>query len=276
MAELGMDTVIVQTESYLKQPDFVRNAVNRALIAAVLGQAEKSGLKVHLGLALPEFGNGVVRHAGDPKFVNGVIDASKDSLDQLLKDFTNSESWVGCYLSLELWTPGTEAPLGELPRYVKEVSEYVKHKRPSCLVSMSPFVSGLASDAAATTSEFKTMFAGQKVDVVALQDGVGERRLSTPQQLDANLPYYKAMLDACDGKCEVWANVESFVAKEESCGGNNTPASWQRFRAQMQILAPLVPNQISYEYSHFMMPSGPGRESAAALHTAYTDWLQTK
>jgi len=42
----------------------------------------------------------------------------------------------------------------------------------------------------------------------------------------------------------------------------------------MQTLAALIPNQITYEYTHFMMPSGPGGSAAAALHNSYANWLR--
>jgi hypothetical protein len=267
MAALGMDTVVVQTESYLQQPSFARNAVDRGLLRAVLDQAATSGLKVHLGLALPEWGNGDQTLANDTAFVDGVIAAGKQSLDALLVDFAGHAAWAGCYLSLELWTPGSAAELGQLPRYVTELSKYAKQKG-AFVVSMSPFVSDVAKDdGAATKTAFGAMFSSASVDIVALQDGAGARGLSV-QQLGANVPYYRAMLDACKGKCAVWANVESFNADF------TTAASWTRFLAQMQTLAPLVPDQISYEYTHYLMPSGPGGASATALHSAYAGWLR--
>jgi hypothetical protein len=265
MAALGMDTAIVQTESYLESPDFSRNAVDRSLLHAVLDQAASSGLHVHLGLALPEWGNGDETLARDASFVDGAIAAAKTSLDTLLMDFAGDRAWTGCYLSLELWTPGTADQLGELPRYVREVSQYVKQQG-AFAVSISPFVSDGATDGGtATRSAFSAIFADSAVDVVALQDGAGARGLS-PAQLAGNLPYYRAMLDACAGKCEVWANVEAFA------GNSAGAASWDRFLAQMQTLAPTIPSQISYEYTHDLASSG-GDPGASALHTAYASWL---
>jgi hypothetical protein len=267
MAELHMDIAIVQTESYLQQPNFARNPVDRALIRAVLDQGATSGLAIHLGLALPEWGNGDERLASDASFVDGAISASKQSLDSLLQDFADHPAWAGCYLSVELWTPGSAGQLGQLPRYASEVSQYVKQKG-AFAVSISPFISDSAKDdGVATRTAFSALLAGASIDIVALQDGVGARGLSITQ-LSANLPYYRAMLDACQNHCEVWANVESFASNSMNA------ATWERFLAQMQTLAPLVPNQISYEYTHYLMPSGPGGTTATALNTAYRAWLQ--
>jgi hypothetical protein len=267
MAELHMDIAVVQTESYLQQPNFARNPVDRALIRAVLDQAATSGLKVHLGLALPEWGNGDESLASNASFIDGAISASKQSLDMLLQDFAGHAAWSGCYLSVELWTPGSAGQLGQLPRYASEVSQYVKQKG-SFAVSISPFISDSAKDdGAATRTAFAALLSASAIDIVALQDGVGARGLSTAK-LDANLPYYRAMIDACQSRCEVWANVESFNSDF------TTAASWERFLAQMQTLAPLVPSQITYEYTHYLMPSGAGAASATALNKAYRAWLQ--
>ncbi len=266
MAELGMDQLIVQTESYLTQPSFGRNAVDRALLRAVLDRAAQDGLAVSLGLALPEWGNGDVSAAVDADFVDGVIAASKSSLDTLLSEFADESAWTGCYLPLELWTPGSDGQLGELLRYVSEVSQYVRQKR-ACVVSISPFISDLASDdGVLTESAYAPLFAEGAVDVVFLQDGVGARGQSS-EQIAGNMPYYAAMQRACASHCVVWANVESFEPDF------TTPAAWSRFQVQIETLRDLVPDQVTYEYSHYFMASGPGGSAAAALHDAYSTWL---
>jgi hypothetical protein len=199
-------------------------------------------------------------------FTDGSINASKQSLDLLLQDFADHPAWAGCYLSVELWTPGSAGQLGQLPRYASEVSQYVKQKG-AFAVSISPFISDSATDdGVATRIAFSALLAVGSIDIAALQDGVGARGLATTQ-LSANLPYYRAMLDACQNHCEVWANVESFASNSMNA------ATWERFLAQMQTLAPLVPNQITYEYTHYLMPSGPGGATATALNTAYRAWL---
>jgi hypothetical protein len=265
MATLGMDLAVVQTESYLEQPDFARNAVDRSLLRAVLDQAASSGIRVHIGLALPEWGNGDETLARDATFVDGAIAASKASLDALLADFAGHDAWAGCYLSIELWTPNRLDQLGELPRYVRELSRYVKQQG-AFAVSMSPFVSELATDGGdGTRAAFSALFADAEVDLVALQDGAGARDLS-PAQLANNLPYYQAMIDACADRCEVWANVEAFASDLTSA------TTWTRFSAQMQALAPLVPNQLTYEYTSDLMSSSTAA-GAGALHSAYASWL---
>jgi len=264
MADLQMHDVIVQTESFLQAPDFSRNAVDRALLGALLDQASALGLQVHLGLALPEWGNGDVAAADDPAFIDGVIEASEQSFDGLLAEFGQQPAWTGVYLPLELWTPGSADGLGQLPRYVAQVTAHVKQAR-ALSVAMSPFISTLGDgDGAATEAAYAAIFDNAAVDIVALQDGVGARSVPV-SQLGDNLPYYQAMLRACEGRCEVWANVESFDGEG--------PAQWERFLAQMQTLATLVPAQLTYEYTHYLMPSGSGGADAAALHADYAAWL---
>jgi hypothetical protein len=127
-------------------------------------------------------------------------------------------------------------------------------------------VSTLATDGGASTrAAFSALFADADVDLVALQDGAGARDLS-PSQLAGNLPYYQAMIDACADRCQAWANVEAFAPDQTSA------TTWMRLNAQMQTLAPVVPNQITYEYTNYLMSSG-GVTGASALHAAYASWL---
>jgi hypothetical protein len=73
---------------------------DRKLIRAALDQAGSSGLRVHIGLALPEWGNGDPAEAHSDAFVAGAIAASEHSFDALLADFAGLPAWAGCYLSL--------------------------------------------------------------------------------------------------------------------------------------------------------------------------------
>jgi hypothetical protein len=172
--------------------------------------------------------------------------------------------WIGCYLPLELWTPGSSGELGKLPEYIKQVSDAVAAQQ--LMVSMSPFISDLAGgDPTATQTSFLALLSDAKVNIVALQDGVGARGL-TAAHVARQIPFYRAMKSACQNRCEVWANVESFSADFK------TPAPWDRFRAQMLGVIAETPQQITFEYSHFWMESGPGGAKAKALHDAYAQW----
>lgn len=266
MAALGMTSVWVQTESYLDST-FARNAVDPALIQAVLDEARTKHMQVHIGLALPEVGNGDPSYATNSAWISSLISADKSSFDGLWSSYAsyvNDGTWKAVYLPVELWTPANATDLGQLPSYVTSVAGYVKSKS-SLLVSMSPFISSMATDGGmATKTAFSSLFASAPVDVVALQDGVGARGLAVAQ-IAENAPYFSAMIAACAAKCSVWANVEAFAGSE--------PATWTRVGAQIADVSALTPSMITYEYSTDWFAAGPGGAAAGALHDAYAAYL---
>ncbi len=242
MAELEMDTAIVQTESYLTSGG-ERNAVLDAHLLAVLDAAKANGLGVYLGLVLPEYGNGSLSHAEDAGFVNATIAASQDSITRVMKRFGTHEAFVGWYLPLELWTPDA-AGLYELPRYVSEVSQSAKAAKP-LPVLISPFISDLALTTEPTRALVEELAAS--VDIVALQDGVGARNLSASDLATKVTPFVEAARAGCEsGGCELWVNAESFAS-----GGG--PAPIERFAAQLDAAHALGAFTVTYEFSNYWL-----------------------
>ena len=68
--------------------------------------------------------------------------------------------------------------------------------------------------------------------------------------------------------CETWANLEAF-------NPDNTPATGQRFRAQLQAVAADAAGITTYEWTTHWMPAGPSGDSALPLRSGYSTYLTT-
>jgi len=275
IAALGADTVIIQTESYVNTAG-KRNCVERLTLKAALEEAQLKNLKVHIGLALLEEGNGNREAAKKSEWIEALIAASTDSFNRLWDEYqpyAQSGTWAGVYLPEELWTPADPDDLGQLPMYVKQLSRLVKTQS-NLKVSMSPFINSQANnDANATRTAFTKLFQPPtqseraEVDVVMLQDGIGARGLGSAD-VAAQVPFYQAMKDACGTRCDVWANVESFA----DVSGQRVSAPWERVRTQIETLLPIAPNQVSFEYSQHWNAKGPARAGGKLLYDGFDAW----
>lgn len=268
MHALGMDTVIVQTEGYLRTNGSV-DKVSRDRITAVLDEADRYGMVVWIGLVLAEDGNGSPAAAADEGFVERVIGASEASALRLRDDFGSHPAFGGWYLPIELWTPGPGASIGLLGDYVRRVSQHC-HALRAGDIAISPFISDAAIDPAATETTFRDVLATSAVTVVMLQDGVGARGVPTAEIQARVSPYLEAMGRACVAPgCTLWANVESFAP-----GGDPwRPAEFDRFREQLTVASASTPHLVTFEYATYWLPGGKWDAQSRALHDSYAAWL---
>ena len=218
-----------------------------------------------MGLVLPEYGNGSLSHAQDQTFVDNLIAQSEISADRVDSTFGGHQAFGGFYLPFEPWTPGPEG-LGYLDQYVSSVSSYCNGLTDKG-ISLSPFISDLASDPSLTESTYTDILTQSELTVLVLQDGVGARGVD-PSEFDTRVtPYMAAVKNACQtAGVEMWANVESFTS-------SFAPAPFDRFLAQIETAGEITSNIITFEYSHYWMREGPGGEEAEELHDDYENWL---
>jgi hypothetical protein len=266
MAALGMDTAIVQTEAYFNQNNTL-NAVDLVQLLAVLDAAANHGMRVWIGLVLPEHGNGNVSAAADPGFISNLVAQSQASADRVYANFGSHPAFAGWYLPVESWTPGAGG-IGLLGDYIEQVSAYCRSVADRDIV-ISPFISDLASDPALTTTTYSAVLGASDVTVVAMQDGVGARSVPIADFGTRVTPYLQAMAQACAATgVAMWVNAESFAG--------SAPAPWARFLAQLEAAHSVTPHVVTFEYAHFWMGTGPAGPAGQKLHDDYEAWLAAR
>ncbi len=246
MRQIGMDVAIIQTEAYLEASAgaWTLDAVEQSLIEAVLDEAARNTMRVFVGLALAEGGNGDLRAASDRAFVTAVIDESIKSATRVRDRYGASPAFAGFYLPLETWTPGSRGELGLLPDYLGQVSRHCRSLAPSKEIAISPFISDLATDPKLTETTYASILAASEIDVVMLQDGVGARGIAVAAFETRVKPYLVAMKAAADAAGrQMWVNAESFAG--------DAPAPRGRFQAQVKMARALTPSVVTFDYASY-------------------------
>jgi hypothetical protein len=253
MHQLGMDVAIIQTEAYLEGSAgaWTLDAVAQPLIEALLDEAARHALRVFIGLALAEGGNGDLQAAQDRAFVTAVIDASMTSATRVHDRYGASPAFAGFYLPLETWTPGFAGELGLLPDYLRQVSRQCRNLAPSKQVAISPFISDLATDPKLTETTYADVLTASEIDVVMLQDGVGARGIAVAAFETRVRPYFVAMKAATDAAGrQLWVNAESFAG--------DAPAPRERFQAQVALARTVTPSVVTFDYTSYCLCTGRG------------------
>jgi len=253
MRRMGMDVGIIQTEAYLEPTAgaWTLDAVGRPLIEAVLDAAAGEGVRVFVGLALPESANGDPRAARDEALMAAIIERSKESAVRVFDRHGASPAFAGVYLPLETWTPGSPGELGLLPEYVAGLSRHCRSLSPSKEIAISPFISDLATDPALTARTYTEILTGSEVDVVMVQDGVGARAVAVADFETRVEPYLLAMKAAADAaRRQLWVNAESFAG--------DGPAPRARFRAQVALARTVTPSVVTFDYASYCLCAAGG------------------
>lgn len=254
MSALGMDTVVVQYvayDRYYHYPSLIKgvNPSQDDVIMKILNAAREFKLKVFLGLQM------------DGDFWKQRFDLEKRvelntaTLNELHQRYGGHSGLGGWYLPEEIDDQTAERAyaddlldyLGRLSKRAGELS-----KLP---VLISPFFGKDVNIQTYSKWWDENALPKIKVDIVAMQDGVGTHRVSLE-----NLSAVYSNLAPIFNKNGVrfWSNVEVFDQKAgwpvNDKAWSARPALHQRVKKQVEITGPFVSKVIVFEYSQYMDP----------------------
>ncbi len=226
----------------------------------ILEEAEKRDMKVFLGLYI----SNLTWNDGD---VKGEIAANKLFLGEATKKYASRRSFGGWYIPHEV-----AANSYNIERIVKNLAAMCKDKTPDKQVLLSPFFKTETSFHTPFTAdrffdEWDGVFEsfGKDVDICAFQDG------SAP--LKSAVEYFKSAKKLCDAHgIKLWANVETF---ERDVRTLYFPIPFELLRTKLELLAPYVEKNVTFEFSHFLSPQSIF-PSARNLNKLYVDYYGTK
>lgn len=271
MAKLGMDTVVVQYVAYDRfyhYPTKIEGMVpaKKDVIMEVLNAARSLKIKVFLGMQL------------DGDFWKQKFDLEK-RIAMNIATMNELHARYGAHAGLGGWyfpeeiddeTAGREYAddlLEYLARLTARAREFTKLP-----VMISPFFSKEVNTAAYAKWWDEVALPKTKINIVAMQDGVGTHRVS----LSDLEPVYSALSPVMKRHgVQFWSNAEIF---DQTAGWpvNNEawaaqPAAFQRVLEQIIITEPFTAKTISFEYTHYMDSGGSPR--AIALFEAYQQYI---
>jgi hypothetical protein len=271
MQTLGMKTVIVQYLGVAKDaaetpPPFLFEEVKKKCPSVIdptpiiLGEAKARGLDVYLGLLFPPEDSkgstnarpGFWKPGNLATFAKANCTFAKQVADKYRGRFQ------GWYVPLENWVGKYSG--GDVNEYVDDwrafyanVAEVCKTEQPSLPVAISPCLPDRAysgPDPKTAAEVYGKMLTGRnidkKIDIVMLQDSVGEKPETwTPTTSAAHLA---PLVDVCHPKgIRVWSNVESF----ERRGNDRLPCRFARFKSQIEA-AQGVEARVTFDFFHYM------------------------
>lgn len=236
-------------------------------IGDLLAAAEATGFKVWLGLAL------------DPAYWEGKFDptasaASNTALLQQLEGlYGASPALVGYYLPEEIDDRSFVTPAAHeaMTTYLAAMAD-AAHSQAGRPVMVAPYF-GMRPNGEAYAAWWNATLARAKLDVIAMQDGVGTRRTT----VEEGVPVYRALKTVTDAHgVALWSDLEVF---EQTHGWPVDDLAWQAtsakiatVRSQLELEAPYVAKFVAFAFPNHMSPRAGG--AAAQLYLDYQEYLK--
>ncbi len=259
MKAIGMDTAIVVCVANGRRyyyPTAIAGATpsEHDTLGALLTQADKIDMQVFLGL-----------HLDYDQFRSGEFDLADNlaqaraELHELWDRYGRHACVAGWYMPQEI----SDYMILHQPRLRDDVVSYTKAVTAEARsvthlpMMISPYF-GRAPDADSYAKWWDSVGLPQmKVDIVALQDGVGTQRTTTEEAR----PVFEALQPVmAKHGARFWANNESFNQTHgwpvDDQRWSAEPASIHGFMAQVASTAPLVEKSVTFEFTHYMSPQG--------------------
>ena len=235
-------------------------------IENILKISENQAIEVFIGLGLnPDYWSG--------KFdVNKEISENKKVLTELFNLYKNYTSLKGWYLPEELEDRSfnSEDKKSDVIKYLKNMKTYSKFltKKP---IMVSPYF-GMNPDGIKYREWWEDILEEVKIDIVAMQDGVGTHRTNVEESTQV----FKDLQPVMEKYgVEFWANNEVFnqihgwpvdVGKWKA-----EPASIERVLNQLNSMNPYVSKHIIFDFPHYMCPTNGGKSEE--LYNNYLNYI---
>jgi len=242
----------------------------QATVSDTLGELLKAAdaldMKVFLGLSL------------NPSYWSGEFDPKEQTnnnqriLTELFSLYASHKSLAGWYLPEEMDDRNflTQSRKDGIRTYLKSMATYAKFltKKP---VMISPYF-GISPNGEAYAEWWDYVLTEAKVDIIAMQDGVGTRRTTVAESAGV-IEALKPVMEKHG--VEFWVNVEVF---NQIHGWPVDTGSWQAVPAdidrvidQLKMQSPFTEKVIIFDFPHYMTPRLGGK--AEELYEAYKEYI---
>jgi hypothetical protein len=284
MLDIKMDTVIIQ---FLQNADknsvanFIpENSRTPDIAEEIFAFAEKNKMSVFVGLKYYLYWGPNDSMVNDPAWRKKESAANVDLVNNVYNRYVKKypETFGGWYIPQELGNePEWYSKISELTGFFKPIVDECRKKTPKKPVAASPYFnpSGFLTPEKFAAG-YKSFLKAVKLDIIMLQDSVGERSIWEVNFESDLKPYYEAMAKMCrEEKVRFWGDIESFTVPSKDV---RVPADAERVSAQVHVAAQYVEKQVTFDFFHYMNPYGylyeeqPSRKAAASdLYKKYKE-----
>lgn len=260
MSKIRLNTFIIQYLESVDRDCTKFNAIEGAdPVEEILKQAAMMHGSVYIGLRNYQAWDELRKNE---KYINTVLTENQRLADLVWKRYGAHPSFKGWYIVQELanYKYEKKEELDLLNGYFVTLSKYCRaidrNQKP---VAISPYFNPTDDfkNAPDFASDLKTILKDSEVDIVMLQDSVGERQIKPDEFPEKVKPYYEALkaLATANGQ-QFWANVESF----KWVGKNRRPTDFATFKQQLLTADEYSKTLVTFDCYHYMNPLGFSHE----------------
>lgn len=238
------------------------------LVDICLRNAQKSGIKVFLGLNMHE--NWWKKYADDPQWLYSRMEEGNAVADELYGMYHSRypDTFYGWYWVWEVDNNNfkTSGQQEVLSKALNINLDHLSRLDKSMPLLFSPYMNKKCGDAAEYSSMWENVFSSARFrdgDIFCPQDCIGAGGLEVGD-LKEWFSQLKKAVDTKEG-LRFWANSEIFIQKDWSS------APLDRFISQLKAVDPYVENHICFAYSHYYSPNVVGE----GFHKTYINYVKT-
>jgi Domain of unknown function (DUF4434)/F5/8 type C domain/Domain of unknown function (DUF5109) len=258
-ADSGADTTV-----YPSGLSGYTQSTSTDVVGRILTAADTAGLKEYLGLQVNN--DWWTNYANDASWLDGQATLSTELAKDLYDKYGTHTSFAGWYLPFEVdnWNFTTSASWSNMESYYTTVADYLHSLTPGLPVIIAPFFN---TSGGLTSSQWTTMWesilSNSPIDVIALQDGIGDGH-ATNAQLATWYSATKAAITDASPNTQLWADTETYNTSFE-------PQSIGTVVSDMTQEEPYVSDFLSFSYDHYDSPL----QVSPYYDQTYRDYLST-
>ena len=265
MRQIGMDTLIIASVAFDSTSFYPSRFLSKFQqlgtndpVETLLSLSDKMRIDVHLGLYSWNW-EGKGSEENFENFAELNIKVAKE----LYSLYSKHPSFKGWYILS--WELGNAPPIGNVDvRAYKRVVDFLRKLNPKKKIIIAPYFT-LDISPEKLGEGWRKLLPFLKIDILALQDGVGCDRGIKPAHIPS---YFSSMKKACEeNKVEFWGDLEIF-----DIPAGWKPAKMERIREQIEKMKPFVKKIVVWEFNHYM--SSLKGEEQRKLYEEYKDFYQ--
>ncbi|SHI76943.1 DUF4434 domain-containing protein [Lutispora thermophila] len=253
LKEASVEELIVQyiadtRDRYAVYPTSIENYEHNQvdMLDNLLSAADFVEMKVRIGLG---FNNDWwIKNAMDLEWLMNEAEINKRIFNEVIDNYGHHPSIEGWYIPYEFYqfTAVTKNYQKNLNKFLKEIAWEIKSKSDKEIM-ISPFYNSnyrWIMPLANWRMLVENAMRNTKIDILALQDGVGVNNVDI-KQLSSLFAYTKKSTDKLGIK--LYGNVETF----ETTSDGNKPAAKERISIQMLLEKPYVEKFVAFSLNHY-------------------------
>jgi uncharacterized protein DUF4434/F5/8 type C domain-containing protein/fibronectin type III domain protein len=256
-ADSGADTTV-----YPSGLSGYTQSTSTDVVGRILTAADNAGLKEYLGLQVNN--DWWTNYANDSSWLDSQATTATQLAADLYSKYGSHSSFAGWYIPFEVdnWNFTTSTSWSNMASFYTTVASYLHNLTPGLPVIIAPFFN---TSGGLTSSQWTTMWesilANAPIDVVALQDGVGDGHATT-QQLATWFAATQAAIQDASPSTQLWADTDTYNTSFE-------PMAIGTVVADMTQEQPYVSDFLSFSYDHYDSPL----QVSPYYDTTYRDYL---